>query len=104
MNTLLRKAAHAPASYATPALSAERVLDTPLLDLLAELDVEIVASSITDAGFFGAVVQHRSGELYLSMPSGRSELEHDTVARYLIAQAFDVGLPQLPEPFTTTQM
>ncbi len=102
MNTLLRKAAHAPASSATPALSPERVLDAPLADLLAELDVEVVASSITDRGFFGAVVQCKSGETYLSMPRGRSELEHDTVARYLIAQVFDVDLPQLPEPFATT--
>jgi len=90
----------APASSVTP----ERLFDTPLPDLLAELDVEIVASSITDAGFFGAVVQRKTGELYLTMPSGRSELEHDTVARYLIAQAFDVGLPELPDPFVTTAM
>ena len=102
MNTLLRKAAHAPASYATVRLTPDRVLDAPLPDLLAEAGVEIVASSITDVGFFGAVVQRKSGGTYLSMPSGRSELEHDTVARYLIAQAFDVGLPQLPEPFVTT--
>lgn len=102
MNTLLRKAAHAPASYATVGLTPDRVLDTPLPDLLAETGVKVVASSITDRGFFGAVVQRKSGETYLSMPSGRSELEHDTVARYLIAQAFDVGLPQLPEPFVTT--
>ncbi|MFJ4785102.1 hypothetical protein [Streptomyces sp. NPDC088794] len=104
MNTLLRKAAHAPASYATPALSPSRVLDAPLDVLLAELAVEVIDSSITDAGFFGAVVQCKTGEMYLTMPSGRSELEHDTVARYLIAQAFRVDLPQLPEPFETTVM
>jgi len=104
MNTLLCKAAHAPASYATVGLTPDRVLDTPLPDLLAELDVEIVASSITDRDFFGAVVQRKSGETYLSMPVGRSELEHDTVARYLIAQAFDVGLPQLPAPFVTAEI
>jgi len=104
MNTLLRKAAYAPASYATPALSPSRLLDAPLPDLLAEFDVEIVPSSITDAGFFGAVVQRKSGETYLAMPSGRSELEHDTIARYLIGQAFGVGLTQLPEPLVATEI
>lgn len=94
--------AHAPASYATPALSPERVLDAPLSDLLADAGAEIVDSSITDRGFFGAVVQRKSGETYLSMPMGRSDLERDTVARYLIAQIFDVDLPRLPEPFVTT--
>jgi len=98
------ESAMAPAASVTPVLSPARVLDAPLPDLLAELDVEIVPSSITDADFFGAVVQRKSGEVYLSMPAGRSELEHDTVARYLLAQVFDVDLPQLPEPFTTTEI
>lgn len=102
MNTLLRKAAHAPAAYATP--TVDHLMDAPLPQLLAETGVEIVDSPVTDAGFFGAAVQRKSGELYLSMPSGRSELEHDTIARYLIAQAFDVGLPQLPEPFVTSEI
>jgi|SRR5438874_9196439 len=89
-----------PASSVTP----DRLLDAPLPDLLAELDIEVVASSIPDREFFGAVVQRKSGELLLAMPTGRSELEHDTVARYLLAQAFGVGLPQLPEPFVTTEV
>jgi hypothetical protein len=97
--TLAQPAVKSPASSVTP----ERVLGAPLPDLLADLDVELVASSITDAGFFGAVVR-KGGQLYLTMPTGRSELERDTVARYLIAQAFGVGLPQLPEPFVTAQM
>ena len=85
-------------------LSPAQVLDAPLGDLLAEAGVEIVDSSITDAEFFGAVVQRKSGETYLAMPTGRSELEHDTIARYLIARAFDVDLPKLPEPFVTTEI
>ena len=100
MNTLLRKAAGAPASSVTPA----RILDAPLPDLLAETGVDIIDSSITDREFFGAVVQRKSGETYLTMPTGRSELEHDTVARYLLAQVFDVDLPQLPAPFVTSQI
>lgn len=87
-----------------PALSPDSLLDAPLGDLLAKTGVEIVDSSIEDEGFFGAVVQRKSGETYLAMPTGRSELEHDTVARYLIAQAFNVDLPQLPPPFVTTEV
>ncbi|WP_109000802.1 hypothetical protein [Streptomyces rishiriensis] len=87
-----------------PALSAAQVLDSPLEALLAEAGVEIFDSSIADRSFFGAVVQRKSGETYLAMPAGRSQLEHDTMARYLIAQAFDVDLPELPPPFTTTEI
>jgi len=83
-------------------LSPAQVLDAPLDVLLAEAGVEIFDSSITDRAFFGAVVQRKSGETVLRMPTGRSELEHDTMARYLIAQAFDVDLPELPSPFSTS--
>lgn len=91
-------------TQACPTLSPERLLDAPLPEVLAETGTQIVDSSISDAGFFGAVVQRKSGELLLAMPPGRSELEHDTVARYLLAQAFDVDLPKLPEPFVTTEV
>ena len=100
MHTLLRDATMPPAAYVTP--DAARLLDAPLDDLLAETGVDLVDSSITDREFFGAVVQRKSGEVYLTMPTGRSELEHDTVARYLLAQVFDVGLPKLPEPVVTS--
>jgi hypothetical protein len=85
-------------------ISPTHLLDAPLPQLLAEADVLLVDSSITDAGFYGAVVQRKSGEIVLSMPAGRSELEHDTVARYLLAQVFDVDLPQLPAPFFTSEI
>ncbi|RRQ81531.1 hypothetical protein [Streptomyces griseofuscus] len=93
-------------SVATPApiVSPDRLLDAPLDDLLAETGVEIVDSPITDAGFFGAAVQRKSGQLRLEMPAGRSDLEHDTVARYLLAQVFDIDLPKLPAPFVTTEI
>ena len=84
--------------------SADHLLDAPLDDLLAETGVEMVNSAITDAAFFGAVIQRTDGEFVLTMPTGRSELEHDTVARYLLAQVFDVDLPQLPTPFVTTEI
>lgn len=83
-------------------LSPDHLLDAPLPQLLAETGVEVVDSSITDREFFGAVIQHKNGSLLLTMPTGRSELEHDTVARYLLAQVFDVDLPKLPAPFVTS--
>lgn len=93
-------------SVATPRsiVSPDHLLDAPLEALLAEVGVEVIDSPVTDAGFFGAVVQRKSGELLLAMPPGRSELEHDTMARYLLAQVFDVDLPQLPDPFVTTEL
>jgi hypothetical protein len=89
--------ATAPASSVTP----DRILDAPLNQLLTETGVQIVDSSIPDRTFFGAVVQRKNGDVLLAMPTGRSELEHDTVARYLLAQVFDVDLPKLPAPFLT---
>ncbi|GHD70331.1 hypothetical protein GCM10010317_077430 [Streptomyces mirabilis] len=100
MATLLPTPVQSPASSVTPT----RLLDAPLPQLLDELDVLLMDTSITDRGFFGAVVQRKSGELLLAMPAGRSELEHDTVARYLLAQVFDVDLPQLPAPFVTSEI
>jgi hypothetical protein len=90
------------AKTAAASVTPDRILDAPLDDLLAETGVEVVDSSIADREFFGAVVQHKNGDVLLAMPTGRSELEHDTVARYLLAQIFDVNLPKLPEPFVTT--
>jgi hypothetical protein len=102
VNTVAPAQTTGTASSVTPALSPAQVLDAPLDNLLTTAGVELVDSTITDREFFGAVVQRKSGEMLLTMPTGRSELEHDTVARYLIAQAFDVNLPDLPAPFITT--
>jgi hypothetical protein len=97
MTTVVPVCAATPAASVTP----DRLLDAPLPDLLIETGVELFESSIADAEFFGAVVQRKSGEIVLSMPAGRSELEHDTVTRYLLAQVFDVDLPKLSAPFAT---
>lgn len=87
-----------------PELTPAHVLDTPLPDLLAETGVEMFDSTITDSGFCGAVVQRKKGGILLAMPAGRSQIETDIVARYLIAQVFDVDLSELPPPFTTTEL
>lgn len=87
-----------------PQLTPAHVLDTPLPDLLAETGVELFDSSITDSAFCGAVVQRKKGGILLAMPTGRSQIETDIVARYLIAQVFEVDLSELPPPFTTTEL
>lgn len=86
----------------TLALSEDYLMDAPLPQLLTATGVEMAESSITDREFFGAVVERKNGELVLTMPTGRSELEHDTVARYLIAQALDITVPAMPVPLVTT--
>lgn len=94
----------APARLAPAALSTDHLLDTPLPQLLAELDVDAYDSSIPDRSFFGAVGQRKNGQLFLALPAGRSAFERDTTARYLLAKAFKVALPDLPAPFETTHL
>lgn len=67
--------------------SAGFVMDAPLPVLIDELGVTLIDSSISDREFFGAVVRLKTGELLLTMPAGRTGLEHDTVARSLLADA-----------------
>lgn len=87
---------------AMPAPSVDHLMDTPLPVLINELGVTLIDSEITDADFYGAVVQRKTGELLLTMPRDRSWLEHDTVARYLLAQAFGVNVPSMPAPLVTS--
>lgn len=94
MSTLAPEVITAPASCVTP----DHLLDTPLPQLLADLDVVLVDSSITDAGFYGAVVERRDGQLILTMPRGRPVFERDTVARMLLGEALGFGSAPVPEP------
>jgi hypothetical protein len=86
-----------------PALSTDRLLYDPLPQLLAELDVRLEDSRISDAGFFGAFVHPREGGRVLSMPRGRSAFERDTVARMLLAEAFGLDAPPVPFPLTASR-
>lgn len=86
-----------------PSLSTDRLLDAPLPQLLVELDVELVDSSITDRTFFGAYVERRDGSRILSMPRGRSAFERDTVARMLLADALGLDAPPVPKVLEMTR-
>ncbi|MFF9168280.1 MULTISPECIES: hypothetical protein [unclassified Streptomyces] len=90
-------------SRAESTLTVEHVMDTPLQQLADELHVILDESSITDPTFTGYVIATRD-RVVVSLPAGRSELEHDCMARYLIARAFDVDVPPLPEPFQATEL
>lgn len=77
-------------------LTASRLIEAPLPQLLAEVDAEVYDSSIIDDGFFGAAVQRKDGHIALAMPPGREEFERDTVARMLLGKVLGVELAPLP--------
>lgn len=81
--------------------SVEHLMDTPLPVLINELGVTLMDPGIDDAGFFGAVVEAKTGALILAMPSNRPEFEHDTMARYLLAQILGLDVPPMPQPLNT---
>lgn len=86
------------APQVTP-LSVNRLMDAPLSELVAEAHVTLVDSAITDPEFMGYAYVDRHG-VTVALPPGRSALEHDCMARYLIGAALRVdGLPSLPELF-----
>ncbi|MEV5236450.1 hypothetical protein [Streptomyces pseudogriseolus] len=81
----------------TPRRPSVNLLDTPLPRLLAAFDVELVESSISARGFFGALVERQDGGWVLSMPVGRPELERDTAARMLLGEVFGLSLSPVPD-------
>ncbi len=83
--------------------ATDYLLDSPLPQLLAELDVELADSSITDPTFFGALVERRDGSLLLSMPPGRSAFERDTAARMLLAEGLGLDTPPVPAPLAVSR-
>lgn len=92
------------AVLAPPTLSTDHLLDAPLDTLLNELNVELVDSSITDAGFFGALVERCDGTRVLSMPVGRSVFERDTTARMLLAEGLGLDAPPVPAPLEVARV
>lgn len=82
--------------------TAAEFFDAPLPELYERLNVGLVESSITEPGFFGAVVVRREGGIVLMLAPDRGEFETDCIARSLLAQAVGVTLPPLPDSLTTT--
>ncbi|GAA2908644.1 hypothetical protein GCM10011428_23520 [Streptomyces violaceus] len=84
------------------ALSPGRLLDAPLLEVLAELDITLEESSITDPEFTGAVVTR--DRVVLSTRSRQPDWERDPVARALLGRVLNVPLAPLPEPYRITEV
>lgn len=80
MSTL---ADHGPAPQRDTA--HDPLLGTPLPRLLAEHRVELRITSADVAGIFGEFREYPDGRRVLAMPPNRSEFEHDTAARLLLA-------------------
>ncbi|MGW2781066.1 hypothetical protein ACWC3X_07395 [Streptomyces populi] len=79
--------------------SVDHLMEAPLPQLVTELGVDLVEAGITEPGFTGYAYADRDG-VTVALPPGRSQLEHDCMARYLIGSAFRVdGLPPLPDMF-----
>lgn len=89
--------------YAQKTLSPQRLLDAPLPELLAELDVTLDQSSITDPSFTGAAVVTQD-RLILSMRPGQPDPERDAVARALLGRVLGVPLSPLPEPYRMSEV
>jgi len=87
-----------------PRPTPAHLLNAPLPDLLAELGVALVTSSITDRTFCGGVAVRADGSFCVLMPPGRDPVEHDILARALIGTALGVPLLPLPEPFEITEL
>ncbi|MCX5528969.1 hypothetical protein OG785_45415 [Streptomyces sp. NBC_00006] len=88
-------------AHPCPTPSTAQLLDTPLDQLLADLDVELVQTRITDRKFTGYVVPE-DGHLVLALPAGRSESERDMITRHLLGTSFRVPMPPLPGEYEIT--
>ncbi|WP_190012390.1 hypothetical protein, partial [Streptomyces candidus] len=75
-----------------PLVTPTRLFSAPLSELLEELDVESFRTSISDAGFFGALIERKDGRLILALPQARDARTEDTVARALLGQVLQVPM------------
>jgi len=84
--------------------SIDHLMDAPLPQLCDELGITHRETSICDPEVAGYMWIDKD-KIVLAMPGGRSELEHDVMARYLIGRAFEVdGLLPLPDMFTVVDV
>ncbi|MFB6675574.1 hypothetical protein ACFCWG_24750 [Streptomyces sp. NPDC056390] len=84
--------------------SADYLLDTPLPELLAEFDVLLVDSRITDPTFTGGAVRRQGGGLLFSMRPGQPAWERDAAARVMLGRELGVPMPPLPAPYQLAEV
>lgn len=77
------------------------LMGTPLDQVLTDLNAQIVDIDIPEPCYFGACVTRKDGRRFLAMPTDRSVVEHDTIARYLLAESIGLDVTPLPQPFET---
>lgn len=90
------------ATAAKTAPSPDRLLDTPLPELLAELDVDLEERPATELPPCGYAVV-RGERITLRLPRGQNRWEREMVARTMIGDALHVPMPPLPEPYQLTE-
>lgn len=100
MDTLLREAANAPASSATPTVA--HLMDAPLDQLLAEFGVGVNEMDC-EPGFTGGAYVRADDSLFFVKPAHRPAAEWELTARAMLGRALRVPLPDLPEPFELTE-
>ncbi|MEV7034579.1 hypothetical protein AB0N99_30660 [Streptomyces sp. NPDC093272] len=103
MNTLAPTRAAARATSAT-APTADRLLDAPLDELLAEFGVDLVVSSITDPGFTGGTYVREDGSVLFAMRRGQPASEREMLARAMLGAVLRVPMPALPAPYQLTEL
>lgn len=102
-DSLAQQVLRAPEPGGSSAPSRAYLLHTPLPQLLAELEVELVVSTITEPGFTGHVMRD-GGLTVLALPPERSDWERDMIVRHLLGTAFDVPMPPLPGDYRITEL
>lgn len=83
--------------------TVDRLLDTPLPQLLAEHSVE-VSTLETDPGFTGGAYVRGDGSLLFVRPAGRPEAEWEMIARSMLGRALRVPMPELPGLYELSEL
>jgi|1185.fasta_scaffold02358_1 hypothetical protein len=101
MNTLLRKAAHAPASYVTP--TAAHLMYASLDQLLSEFGVGVNEMDC-EPGFTGGAYVRGGHSVFFVKPANRPVAEWELTARAMLGTVLQVPMPDLPEPYQLTEL
>ncbi|TXS35750.1 hypothetical protein [Streptomyces sp. OR43] len=79
-------------------VTVAQVMNLPLEQVLTDLNIRVIESSITDANFYGGVHIGNGRTTILTSP-GRHPFVTDTLVRHLIAQSLGLDTDPLPKPF-----
>ncbi|MFJ6579276.1 hypothetical protein ACIQMY_25355 [Streptomyces sp. NPDC091368] len=77
-------------------LTVDRLLTTPLPELLAEANAEIVDAPSEFDAFEGVALKPYVGPIQVFLPKARSAAHRDAMARLVVGQLFGTDLSPLP--------